>query len=401
MVHLKLLYPPRGLAAALGLVCLLQSAAGLAGAAYVPANDEVVLERLPAQRDPAVRNLRRLRARLLTQPADAGLAAAYARRAIEQGRRSGDPRYAGYAASALARWNQPQQAPIEIAWLQAVLQQHGHDFSGALLALDALLARSDYAPARLTRASLLGVVGRPQEALRDCAALARSALVTATVCAANAGSLSGRAAAGLQAIDAIRPRIGPAPDEQLWVLTAAAEIAARLEQADAGSRFELALAAMDQSGQDDPYLLATYADFMLDQKQPQPVIERLRDWQRVDSLLLRLILAEQSLGLPAFKDHQRALQARFDAARERGDTTHSREEALFVLRVLKQAPQALKLAQTNWATQREPLDARLLLESAIAAGDAQAAQPVLNWMKATAIEDPLLHRLAARVGART
>jgi hypothetical protein len=374
---------------------------------YVPADDSVVLETLPVRRDPAVRQLRAERAQLAASPHDPAIAAAYARRAIELGRTQSDPRFYGYASAALAPWDTQPKPPVEIEWLRTVLQQQRHDFGGAMAALDALLQREDYPPARLTRASLLMVQGRPREALRDCAALARSNLVTATSCAASASSLSGHAPAALNSLDSIIPRLaGASLDERLWTLTLAAEIAARLERDEVQQRYDAAVAELDSSNSGDAYLLAAYADFELDQHRPQPVVERLRDQQRIDTLLLRLTLAEQQLlqagtPQPDFDAHKRELVSRFDAVRARGETTHGREETMFVLRAEQDAPRALKLAQVNWQVQREPVDARLLLESAIAAQQPAAAAPVLDWMRATAIEDPLLHRLAAQLGAKS
>ena len=61
------------------------------------------------------------------------------------------------------------------------------------------------------------------------------------------------------------------------------------------------------------------------------------------------------------------------------------------------AARALVLAQQNFAVQREPADARVLLEAALAARDAAAAAPVLAWMAASGIESVALQALAARV----
>ena len=48
------------------------------------------------------------------------------------------------------------------------------------------------------------------------------------------------------------------------------------------------------------------------------------------------------------------------------------------------------------AIQKEPWDARLLLESALAVGDRDAAQPVLDWITTNHIADTRLRDLAAR-----
>ena len=53
---------------------------------------------------------------------------------------------------------------------------------------------------------------------------------------------------------------------------------------------------------------------------------------------------------------------------------------------MRRAAAALEVARRNWATQREPADARILLEAALAAGESAAAQPVLDWLDRTGLE---------------
>jgi hypothetical protein len=108
-------------------------------------------------------------------------------------------------------------------------------------------------------------------------------------------------------------------------------------------------------------------------------------------------LAERRLGAAALGEHVALLQARFDAARRRGDSVHLREEARFTLHLLDRPGAALELARRNWASQREPADARLLLEAALAAADPAAARPVLDWLDRTGLEDARMAALARRL----
>jgi tetratricopeptide (TPR) repeat protein len=184
------------------------------------------------------------------------------------------------------------------------------------------------------------------------------------------------------------------PEQRLWILTRLAEMAWRLnEPALAEGHFKRALALNIADG----FLLAAYADFLLDYGRPQEVLALLKDWARADPLLLRLTLAAQLTGAKTFREHQAALAARYAAARMRGDTTHEQEESRFSLVVMQQPREALKLALSNWRVQREPRDARAVLEAAIAVKDAAAAKPVLDWMAQTGIEDWYLHKLAAQL----
>jgi len=68
--------------------------------------------------------------------------------------------------------------------------------------------------------------------------------------------------------------------------------------------------------------------------------------------------------------------------------------------VLLQEPRrAVQLARANWSLQREPRDARILLEAARAANDARAAGPVLKMLARAGTEDVVLRRLAASFSA--
>ena len=123
----------------------------------------------------------------------------------------------------------------------------------------------------------------------------------------------------------------------------------------------------------------------------------LRGKTRSDLLLLRLALAAKALNDPALKGWENELAARFDAAKQRGDTVHQKEESRFALGVQGQAARALVLAGQNFATQREPADVRILLEAALAAKQPAAAQPALRWLAESGHDGVLLNRLALQL----
>ena len=120
---------------------------------------------------------------------------------------------------------------------------------------------------------------------------------------------------------------------------------------------------------------------------------------RIDPLLLRLTLAEQAVQDRDAAGHVADLAARFEASRLRGDTVHRREEARFHLTLLHDNLRALVLAQENWKVQREPADARILLEAANAAGVPAAAAPAIAWLQTNNVQDKHLTTLAARLRA--
>jgi hypothetical protein len=215
---------------------------------------------------------------------------------------------------------------------------------------------------------------------------------------ATVDSLTGRAVAASHSLrEVLRREPAAEPAQRLWALTRLAEIDERRgAHADAEAAFRDALAL----GLRDVYLLAAYADFLLDRRRPTEVIALLAgDGVRADVLLLRLAIAAKATGDARAAGWARELQSRFDASSARGDTTHRKEEARFALAVLGQPQRALALARENYAVQREVADARVLLEAALAAGQRGAAEPVLQWMARSRIEVPMLAALGARLEA--
>ena len=361
---------------------------GALAAPYTPADDGIVLERLPEALDPALAELKRMRAALRANPNDLDHAARLARRCIEAARETGDPRFLGQAQAALAPWWAAADPPPPALLLRATVKQSQHDFSGALADLDRLLAvRAGDGQALLTRATILTVLGRYADAQRDCAKLVRlaSGLVT-TTCLAGASSLNGDAAGAYRGLVQALARAGDTAGTRAWALTLAAEIAARRGEAGAADiHFREAL-ALDPR---DAYLVAAYADFLLGQARAREAASLLADSAKNDALLLRLALAERSLPdkRGEFADHRRELADRFAAARRRGDTVHLREEARFRLDVENDIPAALILAKANWNVQREPADLRILAAAARASGENDARRTVTDWLASTRLED--------------
>jgi Tfp pilus assembly protein PilF len=367
-------------------------------APYVPKDDALVLEHLPVRPgDPVGRELRRLRGDLAQDPGNLGIALKLAERYFELAGAEGDPRFVGYAQAALAPWWNLPDPPLEARVMRAILKQYSHDFSGAMLDFDAA-TREDRGSALAWswRAAIHMVQADYAAARADCEALAAiHSGLSAVGCATYLDGTTGRAAEAHRTLsDALARSTGISPETKAWVLTRLAEMSlgqGDIRQAEVHFRSALALEVRDQ------FLLAAYADFLLDQGRPAEVVALLRDWFRSDVLLLRLALAEKAVGAVSAKDHINALKARFDAAALRGDKLHQQEEARFNLTLLGQKEKALALAQENWKLQREPRDARILLEAALAMKEPSGAQGALEWLEKSGHEDPMLRETAQRL----
>lgn len=363
---------------------------------YRPQQDEQVLERLSVKRaDPVTRQLSLLRATLSRQPENLDAAVSLATRLIELARSDGDPRFLGQAQAILATWWNEPSAPPAVLLLRATVRQNTHEFDRALADLETVLSRQPTNPqAWLTKASVLQVQGQYEDARRACQRLFRLASRHVSLtCVSDIAGLTGHVDESREQLAAILERPGISLRDRLWILTVLAEMAARTGDAQqAEQRFHEALGL----GVKDQYLLSAYADFLLDQGRAQEVISLLRQDTKADGLLLRLTLAEQALHSPTAKDHAAELAARFAAGRARGSSVHVREEVRFTLALLQDPQKALMLAQDNWKVQKEPWDARLLLESAWATGRKDAANPVLDWLTKNHVQDLRLQQLASR-----
>jgi Tfp pilus assembly protein PilF len=367
------------------------------GQVAVPSNDSETVETLPAgSQGPRQRQLQQLRRAVDEHPDQLEPALLFARLNLAEARLRSDPRYLGYAQAALALWWEQPQPPVEAIFLRASLRQSNHDFEGALSDLEEVLkAAPNHSEALLTQAVVFSVLSRYSEAEASCHKLqsARVPLVVA-VCLAHVESLSGRAERAYRRLSAAMLLPGGAgTDEAVWALSTLGEVAVRLGKLEQAERhFQDALAL--EPG--DAYLLGAFADFLLDQGRIDEVSQLLAGRTQSDGLLLRLAIAERRRHSSNAAQYRRLLAERFEASRRRGDTLHRREEARFALEIENDADRALKLAVENWSVQREPWDARILLESALAAGDAVAALPALKSLKDNRYQEPRIKELAQR-----
>src|SRR5882672_9832702 len=369
-------------------------------APYVPKEDSLVLEHLPVRPgDPVARELRQLRAELAANPRRRETAIRLAERYFALANSEGDPRYVGYAQAALKPWWDLASPPLDALVMRAILKQYSHDFSGAMQDL-AAATREDPENARAWswRAAIDMVQANYEQARKDCLALKSiESDLYAVGCLSYLDSTTGRAGAAYRALSEAYARSGDnSPEMKVWVLTRLAEMSQRMGNS---KQAEEHFRAAYFEPINDQFLLAAYADFLLDQGRPDEVIPLLVDWFRSDILLLRLALAEKARRAPKAGEHIEALRSRFDAAALRGDKLHQQEEARFNLYLLGNKEKALALARENWKLQREPRDARILLEAALAMKDPGAAQEALDWLERSGHEDPGLRRTAEKLKA--
>ena len=363
---------------------------------YIPSDTNQVLEQLPNNPDLSSTNYKSLRIQLSANPNNVNLAVKLARLYIERSRDEGDPRYLGYAQAALTPWWHLDKPPIEVIVLRATLLQSTHQFNQSLDDLNTVLKLDqNNGQAWITRATILQVQGQYAQALESCKHLYKLAppLITLT-CVANVRNLSGNARYSYQALKlGYEQAVDTSPDIQVWVLTLLAEMAVRLnDTTSADKSFQLAM----KIEKPDSYLLGVYCDFLLDQNRPQEVIKLLKDKTNIDALLLRYAEALKNVNSNQAKFQIQSLQQRFSAAMLRADTVHQREQSRFELRLMRNPQKALEIAKQNWLVQKEPADARVYLEAAVAANDKSAVATMVSWLRVSHLEDAALTKILAQ-----
>jgi tetratricopeptide (TPR) repeat protein len=371
-------------------LCAVTATAAVGASPYVPTDDNEVLAHLPAGTTHASLQVRQQAAARLD------VALPLAQFYISQARLTGDLRFLGYAEAVLRRWIGHSPPDPQALVLHATILQSRHSFDAALGELDeALRARPDDAQAWLTRATVLRVLGRYNEAAGACAQFARWADAgVSLICEQSIKGLAGHLQTAYAALSGLSTQ-GMLDPERAWRDSELGEMAVRLgRDADAERWFRKELTYSPQ----DFYVRAAYADLLLRQHRSAEVLVLLKGQQSIEPLLLRLAIAQRQVHDPGLARSSELLQAAFAAEAERGEAVHRREQARFLLEVQDRPQEALAAALANWAVQREPDDALILVNAARAAGAPQRSQPALEFARTYGLRDV---RLAAAAATRS
>jgi tetratricopeptide (TPR) repeat protein len=304
---------------------------------------------------------------------------------VSRSRATGDLRYLGYAEAMLQPWTRQASVPPAVLVLEATILQSRHAFDAALGQLDlALQLQPDNAQAWLTRATVLRVLGRYDEAAASCARLALQADAGINaLCRESLRGLTGHLQSAYAALVALPLQEMP-PEARAWRYSELGEMAERRGDDPAAEHwFREGL----QLAPEDFYMRAAYADLLLRQRRAAETLQLLAGFESMEPMLLRVVVAQQLLGQADSASGRAMLASAFDVEQQRGEAVHRREQARFLLDVEQQPEGALAAAQENWRVQREPDDLLMLLRSAQAAHRPDAARPALLFLQQQQLED--------------
>jgi len=334
-----------------------------------------------------------LAAELKNDPEDAEAAADFARFAAIKARSLGDTALLRRAAESLKPWIDVEAPPIEILLIRANIKQIDHRFDEALNDLDQVIDRSPANPqARLSRAFILSTVGLAERAAEDCAALrAGISVYIRETCRARVSGLTGAIDEAATRMSALISAIQATSEtERLFALSVASDLAERLGNADTAEQFYQEMQVLDP---DSVYSRTAYSDFLIAQDRLDEARDIIGDAPYTEGLLLLRVLAANADDDAAAKSAAQELSIRMAVDRAEQDYSHAREYARFALDHLQDADLALEMARENWRMQKEPIDARILVRSARAAGSSEIVEEVRDWAAKTRLQDKTLKAL--------
>lgn len=334
--------------------------------------------------------------RVRTSASTPEAAALAARQAISLARQTADVRYLGRAQATLQRWWDQPDAPVELAILQATVQQSRHEFAAAQRVLELALQREPrFAPAHaqgwLTLATLERVAGRYPAALAACAGVARAgAALYSAACQLETSSLQGQYDVARQGFATLQRQAKDA-GVQAWLFSLAAEN----EERSGLTAAALAAYQTSVSLAPDTYTALAAADLLLRSERAKEALVMLLKEPDSDAVLLRRAYAMKLQKNTAWSAVAALVRQRIEALDQRGDdpATHARERALMHLWLDADGPRALQSAKLNLTLQKEPFDWWLALKSAQLAGQGATIEQLQRDIAAIGLRDTRLQRI--------
>jgi tetratricopeptide (TPR) repeat protein len=362
---------------------------------FVPGDASLVVLQVPA--DPALKRLASLEAALRTDPDNTARIYALTDAYIAIGRRTGEPRYFGRAEVLLTPRLQAPSAPVELRLQLADILQYRHEYSSALEQISKALAQDrSNTRAHLMRAAIWQASGRFTQARAECGSvLAAGEGAAGSVCLAQVMGMTGQIERARLLLAQLSAYSSPSlPRYASWMLTALADLEERSGDITAAERSLRRAVVADPN---DYYARFALADLLLARNRSGEVEQVLHGIPRTESVLIRMAESQSALHTRP-NPYLATLTDRLDAARARGERIHARDLARVQLRLLGNPAVALRAARDNWVQQREPADARLLVECGLAAHDRSAIDEVKEWQRRTSYQDATLDALLSHAG---
>jgi len=398
-----------GVATALcGLVVALSPVA--AQERYRPSEAAVVLSASVHAASGRQNSLRALDKAWRAQPQNLPAALAYARAVFTLGLTEGDLRWYGSAKASLTPWWTAADLPADAYFLRGLVKQGFHDFQEGLQDINRAIAlepaRAEFWSWRFALHLLLADMAAAQKDIEKIGRLFGSEeaqvysavllyrtgqplpaveLLSRAIRSVNYQDASSQDWLGFHLGEAYRVAGQPAKALAVW--------GQRLQASPQSHLIRLSLAdLLNQQGQYRQALTIAMAATGSGNVPNSTA-------SMTDALLMQAVLASRGLKDPDEIRLASQLEARLQSQALRQEALIERPKLIYQIAYGRDLKAGLALSINNWQLQKEPPDAVLFVQAALALGQARAAEPVVNWAEKTGYADPQLTPLLAQLKA--
>lgn len=377
---------------------------------YRPSEVAVVLSASVHAASGRQNSLRALDKAWRAQPQNLPAALAYARAVFTLGLTEGDLRWYGSAKASLTPWWTAADLPAEAYFLRGLVKQGFHDFQEGLQDINRAIAlepaRAEFWSWRFALHLLLADMTAAQKDIDEIGRLfgSEEAQVYRAVLFYRTGQPLPAVALLSQAIRSVNHQDASSQDWLGFHLGEAHRVAGQPAKALAvwGQR----LKASPQSH----LIRLSLADLLNQQGQYRQALTiatsatgggnvQNNTASMTDALLMQAVLASRGLKDPDERRLASQLEARLQSQALRQEALIERPKLIYQIAYGRDVKAGLALSIDNWQLQKEPPDAVLFVQVALALGQARAAEPVVNWADKTGYTDPQLSPLLAQLKA--
>jgi len=308
---------------------------------------------------------------------------------IQEGRRTSHEQYFSDAEKILKPYILKNRFNDRLLLQWADILQRTHRFNQSAVVLDKLINKdANNHQARLMRAVIAYVSGDFDRAGKECSNLiGKTEMLLAVTCITQVKGMTGNLSSSIdlleKTLNTYQADSSAVSEAERWAVTVLSEMYFRAAKVSEGRH---AIGRMINKKPKDYYLLALLADSLLEQGKNTEVIRLIGENKDNDKLLLRVVIAEKSLG----KHHtanRRKLNSRMHKLWHNRDEGNAGVLARYYLDVNKKIHRAVEMAKLNWRTQRGPDDILLLQRSLWAGGDSVGLSKLSGWLSQTGYED--------------
>ena len=331
-------------------------------------------------------------------PEDLQIALAYARQVFNLGSSEGDLRWYGSAKAALKPWWQANDLPADGFFLRGLVKQGFHEFDGGLRDINQAIAldpnHAEYWSWRFSLHLMQANMDAAKQDVHEMQKLFGSE--EANIYQAVLLYRTGQPLPALKLLDeSIRSASYQDAASQIWIGFHLGEAHRVANQPDKSlTLWRRLLQAYPQS-----HLLRLSLADLLNQKKKYKeakavaTANSLTSSNLTDALLMQALIASRGLNATDEPSLASQMAARLQTQSLRQELLIERPRLIYQIAYGNDLASGLALSIDNWRLQKEPSDAVLFLQAALALNQANAAEPVVRWVASTKYSDPQLSPL--------